>query len=297
MLRWAALLAALAALIVAGCGGSSRPKGPPALIFVSTEDDDYAIFGADADGTHGYRLTKEKGDPSTPQGLFFQNSPAWSPDGRLIAFSSHRDGNSHIFVMRADGTGTRRVTNEAFEDDHPSWSPDGKRIVFGREGALFVVPAGGGKASRVGKGLGNAADPAWSPDGKTIAYDYRLPGFSIREIWLMDADGTQTRKLTNLKATSGLPAWSPDSSEITFESDAPGGGRPANVYVIKTDGTGVRRISSSPIDEIQPTWTPDGTTVTFSRDGSLWNVRNGAETELTKGPNDSAPAWRPLPPK
>ena len=68
--------------VVAGCGGSSQPKGPPALVFVSIKDGDYAIFGADADGKHVHRLTKEKGDPSTPGGLFFQIEPAWSPDGR-----------------------------------------------------------------------------------------------------------------------------------------------------------------------------------------------------------------------
>src|SRR5262245_27194555 len=95
---------ALAAAVLAGCGGSAS-KGPPALLFVSTKDKDYAIFGADANGSHIRRLTKEKGDPSTPPGLFFQEEPAWSPDGSRIAFASLRGGTSHIYVMAADGTG------------------------------------------------------------------------------------------------------------------------------------------------------------------------------------------------
>src|SRR6266508_2919190 len=154
----------LAVAAVAACGGSA-PKGPPDLLFVSTKDGDYAIFGADARGKHLRRLTKEKGDPSTPQGLFFETEPAWSPDATRIAFSSRRDGETHIYVMRTDGTGVRRLTNTARADDHPSWSPDGKRVVFAREGALFVVPSSGGVAHRVGRGFGNAAGPAWSPDG------------------------------------------------------------------------------------------------------------------------------------
>ncbi len=297
-MRALVVLAALATLIVAGCGGSSSSrKGPPALLYVSTQDDDYAIFGADADGKHSYRLTKEKGDASTPQGLFFQTWPAWSPDGKLIAFVSRRDGPGHIFVMNADGTGARRVTTSPMEDDHPSWSADGKKIVFGREGALFVVPSAGGPAKRVGKGFGNAADPAWSPDGKHIAYDYRRPGFNIREIWLMNADGTGIRKLTNLGAKSALPAWSPDGSQIAYESDAAAPGKAANIFTVELANGQSAHLSESDIDEIQPTWAPDGVTVTFARDGSLWNVGFNQETKLTEGPNDSAPAWNPHPPK
>ena len=87
--------------------------------------------------------------------------------------------------MRPNGTGVRRLTSSARDDDHPAWSPNGRRIAFGREGALFVVPAEGGRARRLGRGFGDAADPAWSPNGKLVAYDYRRPGFSIREIWVM----------------------------------------------------------------------------------------------------------------
>src|SRR5581483_7244869 len=202
----------LAALLAAGCGGSSAPKGPPALVFVSVRNGDYAIFGADAEGKHEYLLTEHEADPSTPRGLFFQNDPAWSPDGRRIAFASNRDGRTHLFVMNADGTGTRRVTNTAHSDEHPSWSPDGRRIVFAREGAIYEVPARGGAGKRLGKGFGAAADPAYSPDGRLIAYDYRQPGYSIKDIYLMKADGTGARRITALREVSTYPAWSPDGT-------------------------------------------------------------------------------------
>src|SRR6185369_17111313 len=60
----------LAAIVAAGCGGSSGPKGPPALVFVSVKEGDYAIYGADANGKGAYRLTDHEADPSTPEGLF-----------------------------------------------------------------------------------------------------------------------------------------------------------------------------------------------------------------------------------
>jgi Tol biopolymer transport system component len=284
---------ALAVILIAGCGGSSKAKGPPDLIFVSPRDGDYAIFGADAQGDNVRRLTKAKGDPSTPAGLFFQLEPTWSPDGLQIAFASKRDGSSHIFAMQADGSGTRRLTNGSKEDTRPAWSPDGATIVFGREGALFAVPAGVGKARRIGHGLGNAANPAWSPDGKLIVYDYRKPGFSIRELWLMKADGSGIHRLTKLRDVAALPAWSPDGKRIAFQSYA--GRSNSEIYTISRDGTGVRRETDSGIYTISPAWSPDGK-LTFSRDGSLWAIDGtGKETRLTAGSgNDSSPAWRPV---
>jgi Tol biopolymer transport system component len=291
------LLIALAALLVAGCGGSSAPKGPPALLFVSTKDGDYAIFGADADGGHAHRLTKEKGDPSSPAGLFFQIEPAWSPDGKQIAFVSGRDGVGHVFVMKPDGTGTRRVTNTRKDDAHPSWSPDGKWLVFSREGALFRAPVEGGAAQRLlRKAPGHAADPAYSPDGKQVAYDYRRPGFSIREVYVMNADGTGSpRQLTDLREVSGFPSWSPDGKELAFMSDAHGGH--TEIYTIPANGGRPKRVTISGTDAIQPAWSPDGT-LGFSRDGAIWKTDGKKDTKLTSGDdNDSAPAWNPHPPK
>jgi TolB protein len=295
MRRLLTVLAAFAALVVAGCGGSS-PKGPPALLFVSTKDGDYAIFGADAQGKHVRRLTKERGDPSSPNGLFFQGEPAWSPDGRRIAFVSLRDGTSHIYVMQADGTGTKRLTNSTKADDHPAWSPDGSRIVFGREGALYGVPSGGGPAHRVGRGFGSAADPDFSPDGKLIAFDYREPGFSIRELYVMPANGHGKHQLTRLRQVSGLPKWSPDGKRLAFQSNVRLGHY--EIYTIGADGKGLRQVTQSVVDVIQPDWSPDGSKIAFARDGAIWVDANGTETQLTSGKNnDSSPAWRPVPPK
>jgi TolB protein len=289
------VLAALAALLVAGCGGSSTPKGPAALVFVSTKDGDYAIFGADADGTNVHRLTKERGDPSTPDGLFFQGDPDWSPAGTKIVFASHREGKSHLYVMNADGTGTRRLTDANQDDTQPSWSPDGRWIAFAREGAIFRIPAAGGPARRVGSGPGSAADPAYSPDGTLIAYDYRMPGFSIREVYVMNADGTGSRRVTNIRQVSGYPAWSPDGRRLAFQSNAVGDHW--EVYTVRPDGRGVKRVTVTATSAIQPAWTPGGD-LGFARDGAIWVDRGQSEARLTSPKdNDSAPAWNPRPPK
>jgi Tol biopolymer transport system component len=295
MLRRTLLAAAALALLVAGCGGSARPKGGFPLLFVSVKDGDYAIFGANVDGTHATRLTKRNNSSTTPAGLFFQVEPAYSPDAKKIAFSSGRDGVSHIFVMNADGGGTTRLTGSQRNDDHPSWSPDGSRVVFSREGALFVIPAAGGKAHRVGHGYGSAMSPAFSPNGKLIAYDYRLPGYSNREIYVMNANGTGIRPVTRLRYVSGLPAWAPDGKTLAFQSNPLGH---YEIYTVAVNGTHLRQVTTSLTDVIQPAWAPDGRTIAYTRDGGIWTVAGGTDTQLTSGKNDdSGAAWRPAQPK
>ena len=263
------------------------------MVFVSSRDGDYALFGVDAGDKHEWRLTKEKGDPSTPAGLFFQLQPAWSPTEGSIAFASKRSGHFHVYVMPAAGGEARQVTSGPNDDTRPTWSPDGKRIAFARGGELYSVAAGGGEPRRITRALGgDAGDPAWSPDGKQIAYDYRRPGFSTREIWVLDVDGSRARQVTHLEHESGLPSWSPDGKRIAFQSNLRGGH--FEIYTVGLDGRGLSIKTATGTDTIDPAWSPGGDRIAFSRDGSVQAVdRAGNSEQLTSGQNDSSPTWRP----
>jgi len=101
-----------------------------------------------------------------------QSGVTWSPDGRLIAFSSDRDGKSDIWVQQLGGGDPVRVTNGPDQNWQPDWSPDGKNIVYRSEsgdGGLFVVPALGGEG-RQRKIATFGYYPRWSPDGSLILF-------------------------------------------------------------------------------------------------------------------------------
>ena len=287
------LLALGAASLLGGCGGAD--KSDHDLLFVSTRDGDYAIYGTGADGGNGERLTDAKGDSSTPRGLFFQTDPAWSPDGSTIAFASTRAGSFDLYAMNADGSGTRRLTSTKDEDRQPTWSPDGERIAFtrGAVGQIFVTAADGSGARRLTGEQVDEKEPAWSPDGRWIAYSRRQPGTSIRELWLVRPDGTQRHRLTKLGGVAEAPAWSPDGRRVVFSANV--SEMRFDIYVVGADGKNVRLLTSAD-DAFEPSWSPDGGTIAYSTGGAISSidVQNGDEHLLTdRDNNDSSPAWAP----
>ena len=287
------LLALGLALLLAACGGGSDEASD--LVFVSTRDGDYAIYGMSASGGGEHRLTDARGDSSTPQGLFFQIDPAWSPDGSTIAFASKRSGNLDLYAMRADGSGTNRLTSTKEDETQPTWSPDGDRIAFARgaPSRLFVMNADGAGAHRVTDEEAEEGEPAWSPDGRWLAYVRREPGSSIRELWLVRPDGSQPRRLTKLNGVAQAPAWSPDGRQIAFSANTTS--NRFDIYTIGLDGKDARLRTSSD-DSFEPSWSPDGKTIAFSAGGAivLIDVANGDEETLTDADdNDSSPAWAP----
>lgn len=195
-------------------------------------------------------------------------SPAWSPEGKMIAFTSHRSGNSDIWLLDVHSPDAalspRNLTNDPAWDYSPTWSPSGQSVAFASErdgdSEIFVQHLEGDTAIQLT--FNNEMDrlPAWSPDGKYIAFAAVRNG--VEKIYRVRPDGTDEQVITPgpLKGTS--PAWSPDSQRLAFigwnEDDMPG------IYLIGPEADNLDLLFQSKTWIGSLSWSADGQWLTFT---------------------------------
>jgi WD40-like Beta Propeller Repeat len=239
---WPAVLGLpLAALIVIGLvhGGTRHRTQLGAA--------DGIVFTAAPNGTSHIYVTRPGRVVQLTIGDRSDLAPVWSPDRHRIAFQSNRDGNWEIYVMRADGSGVRRLTDDDAEDGEPSWSANG-HIEFARDGRLFAIAPDGRDEHSLGK---KAIWPraARSPRRELVAWQCRHGGH-----WHICVAGSHGRLLRVLAVPGSdalAPTWSPDGRRIAFIGDRDG---PDELFAIRADGTGLVRLTGRETEIDTPMW-------------------------------------------
>ncbi len=196
---------------------------------------------------------------------------AWSPDGTRIAFTRIINGAFDIFVMNADGTGVTKLTSSSPASSRkPVWCRDRIAFYSDREGDN---------------------DPTWSPSCGQIAFTSKRDGFW--QIYVINADGTGEKRLSDARASDEFPAWSPDGSRIAFTSSRDGY---YEIYVINADGTGLTRLTGDTAGNRFAEWSPDGRRIAFTSDRGGSDdvyVMNADGTNVIRVTNDRATDWGP----
>jgi TolB protein len=207
---------------------------------------DFDVYTADADGSNPVRLTDTPG---------YDAEATISPDGSTIVFTSVRDGDLDIYTMDADGGNVRRLTDAPGYDGGPFFSPDGSKIVYRAY---------------------HPTDPAELADFRSLLADGLVrPG--VLAVWIMDADGSNKRQITDEAGANFAPFFHPGGDRIIFSSNRHDPtGRNFDLYMINVDGTGLERITVYEEFDGFPMFSPDGTKLVFAsnRGGSVQGETN-----------------------
>ncbi len=280
------LVTAAIATTVAAQPNAGEPTlliGQPAisqnqLAFVYAGD----IWLSDRNGKNPTRLTTHPAD---------ELAPAFSPDGKMIAFSARYDGNTDVYVVPITGGQPKRLTWHPGADRVSGWSTDGKRVLFassrevanGRSNQLYEVPVAGGFEKKIMDA--QAYDGRWSPDGKRIAYrpyrsaqdgnaGWRLHrGGSTPPIWIIDPATNAWEKVPAANASDTNPLWLGD--EIIFISDRDNVA--ANLFAYNTQTKAVRQLTRETVWDVRHAAVAGGTIV-YEVGGRLKELNFSANT-------------------
>jgi Tol biopolymer transport system component len=277
-------LAVSLALAVASPAQAAFPGRNGVIAYVAAGS---GVFGGPAEV---WTVDPSSGATTQLTDLFLTDGPAWSDDGRTLAFSLSvgREGFVIAAVAGRRPVAAKWTFGDAewmtlpvrppdggpgfSEDSDPSWAPGGRRIVYrDRAGSLIVLDASDRKRVIVT----SAQDPAWSPDGRLIALSQCATACSL---WVVRPDGTGLRRLTNDTLNASAPSWSPDGHKLVFQANG-------GLWIMRWPSPRYRWHPRPLVESGDgPSWSPDGRQIAFADDDGIYVVdTNGSNQRRLVG--------------
>lgn len=225
-------------------------------------------------------------------------SPAWSPDGGSIAWTSYRRDNPDAYVKDLASGRTRVLSAAPGVNIGVAYAPDGNRVAIARSSGantdLFLLDAHSGKVVRqLTRSGGINVGPSFSPDGTKVAFSSERSGGS--HIFILDIASAEARRVSRQGNFNTDPVWSPDGRSIAFVGRDP----IFDVFIFDVASGQTRRITQEMGNNEDPAWSPDSRYLVFSstRTGreELWlaTADGQHQIQITQGGGYSQPTWSP----
>jgi serine/threonine protein kinase len=240
----------------------TEPPSAPTATAVSATD--LIAYSCGVGGSNRIFLNRPDGGPDNQTMLPNQpgNSivPAFSPDGRQIAYRSDAGGSWQIYISGADGSNPRPITAGGQNNYEAVWSPDGSQFAFvsDRSGSkqIYVMDGNGSNQRQLTANTAYNDDPSWSVNG--IIFESNQNGrYSIFQI---SPDGGVPFELIAKGESSSTPAWSRDGQWLAFESRS---GENRHIWIARSDSSNMQQVTALGSSDERPAWSPDGSKIAF----------------------------------
>ena len=223
------------------------------IAFVSNGTGNKEIYISAFDGYNPRRLTTNNAIT-----LF----PAWSADGKRLAFTSYKAGNPDLYIRNLGDARETKLSKQGINIT-PAWRPGKNELAatlsFSGDQEIYLLTGSGKIIKRLTKSRGIDVTPTWSPDGNKIAFVSNRSGSA--QIYIKDLASGRVNRLTYEGSKNTQPSWSPRGDKIAYTSQMDGG---HHIFTIGTDGQNPVQLTYEPRDNEAPTWSPDGSLIAFS---------------------------------